>query len=60
MDAAEILQELLDEDFGAMGELEQLIETTATWCERLGTDEGRELGSRVRPSPTMWPSSATG
>jgi hypothetical protein len=45
---AEILQELLDEDFGAMGELEQLIITTATWCERLGTDAGRELGSRLR------------
>ncbi|MFF8990872.1 hypothetical protein ACF09H_13175 [Streptomyces sp. NPDC014983] len=48
MDAAEILQELLDEDFGAMSELEQLISTTATWCERLDTDAGRELGSRLR------------
>ncbi|QFQ99342.1 hypothetical protein F9278_27920 [Streptomyces phaeolivaceus] len=47
MDAAEILQELLDEDFGAMGELEQLISATATWCERLDTDAGRELGSRL-------------
>ncbi|MCC9707103.1 hypothetical protein E4N62_18600 [Streptomyces sp. MNU76] len=48
MDAAEILQELLDEDFGAMSELEQLISTTATWCERLDTDAGHELGSRLR------------
>jgi hypothetical protein len=47
-DAAEILQELLDEDFGAIGELEQLITTTATWCERLDTDAGLELGSRLR------------
>ncbi|MEI5525261.1 hypothetical protein WB388_32110 [Streptomyces brasiliscabiei] len=48
MDAAEVLQELLDEDFGAMGELEQLITTTATWCERLDTDAGLELCSRLR------------
>ncbi|MFE2426866.1 hypothetical protein ACFXJ5_08945 [Streptomyces sp. NPDC059373] len=47
-EAAEVLRELLDERFGAMSELEHLVDTAATWCERLDTIEGRELGTRLR------------
>jgi hypothetical protein len=47
-EAAEILEELLDPRCGAVVELEQLIDTAATWCERLGTIEGLELGTRLR------------
>ncbi|MDT3395334.1 hypothetical protein RKE29_01495 [Streptomyces sp. B1866] len=47
-EVAEVLTELLDERFGALGELERLVETTAAWCERLDTDEGRALASRLR------------
>lgn len=47
-ETAEILRELLDDRFGALAEVKRLIQTTATWCERLNTDKGREVCTRLR------------
>lgn len=47
-DVADVLERILDEHHGAVGDLEKFIDTAAAWCERLDTPGGRELGWRLR------------
>ncbi|GGX14543.1 hypothetical protein [Streptomyces noursei] len=47
-DVAEVLEQILDEYHGAVGDLEEFIDTAAAWCERLDTPSGRELGQHLR------------
>ncbi|GFE17952.1 hypothetical protein Sgleb_59990 [Streptomyces glebosus] len=47
-DVAEVLEEILDQHQGAVGDLEDFIDTAAAWCERLETPNGRELSLRLR------------
>ncbi|GFE25699.1 hypothetical protein [Streptomyces nigrescens] len=47
-DVAEVLEQILDEHHGAVGDLEEFIDTAAAWCERLDTPGGRELGQHLR------------
>ncbi|WP_406217506.1 hypothetical protein [Streptomyces decoyicus] len=47
-DVAEVLEQILDEHHGAVGDLEEFIDTAAAWCERLDTPNGRELGQHLR------------
>ncbi|WP_329543965.1 hypothetical protein OG548_03695 [Streptomyces sp. NBC_01356] len=43
-DVADVLDQILDEHHGVVGDLEEFIDTAAAWCERLDTPNGRELG----------------
>ncbi|MFE6364130.1 hypothetical protein ACFVP3_29570 [Streptomyces sp. NPDC057806] len=47
-DVADVLEQILDEHHGAVGDLEEFIDTAAAWCERLDTANGRELGQHLR------------
>ncbi|MCF3172606.1 MULTISPECIES: hypothetical protein [Streptomyces] len=47
-DVAEVLEQVLDEHHGAVGDLEEFIDTAAAWCERLDTPNGRELSQHLR------------
>ncbi|WDT54138.1 hypothetical protein [Streptomyces sp. G7(2002)] len=47
-EVAEVLEQILDEHHGAVGDLEEFIDTAAAWCERLDTPDGRELGQHLR------------
>ncbi|MGP3948476.1 hypothetical protein [Streptomyces sp. 7N604] len=47
-DVADVLEQILDEHHGAVGDLEEFIDTAAAWCERLDTPNGRELGLHLR------------
>lgn len=47
-DVADVLEQILDEHHGALGDLEEFIDTAAAWCERLDTLGGRELGQHLR------------
>ncbi|WP_051823342.1 hypothetical protein [Streptomyces sp. NRRL S-1448] len=47
-DVAGVLEQILDEHHGAVGDLEEFIDTAAAWCERLDTPGGRELGQHLR------------
>jgi len=47
-DVADVLEQILDEHHGAVGDLEEFIDTAAAWCERLDTPGGRELGQHLR------------
>lgn len=47
-DIADTLEQILDEHHGAVGDLEEFIDTAAAWCERLGTPAGRELSQHLR------------
>ncbi|WP_327157711.1 hypothetical protein [Streptomyces tubercidicus] len=47
-DVAEVLEQILDQHQGAVGDLEEFIDTAAAWCERLDTPNGRELSLRLR------------
>ncbi|MEU8782639.1 hypothetical protein [Streptomyces sp. NPDC048637] len=47
-DVAEVLEQILDEHHGPVGDLEEFIDTAAAWCERLDTPNGRELGQHLR------------
>ncbi|MGW1374693.1 hypothetical protein ACWD6P_10540 [Streptomyces sp. NPDC002446] len=47
-DVADVLEQILDEHHGAVGDLEEFIDTAAAWCERLGTPNGRELSQHLR------------
>ncbi|MFI5526795.1 hypothetical protein [Streptomyces platensis] len=47
-DVADVLGQILDEHHGAVGDLEEFIDTAAAWCERLDTPGGRELGQHLR------------
>ncbi|WP_435220708.1 hypothetical protein [Streptomyces sp. Tue6028] len=47
-DVADVLEQILDEHHGAVGDLEGFIDTAAAWCERLDTANGRELGLHLR------------
>ncbi|MFJ9419978.1 hypothetical protein ACIRPT_38370 [Streptomyces sp. NPDC101227] len=46
-DVAEVLEQILDEHHGAVGDLEEFVDTAA-WCERLDTPGGRELSQHLR------------
>ncbi|MFI2369857.1 hypothetical protein [Streptomyces sp. NPDC018833] len=47
-DVADVLDQILDEHHGVVGDLEEFIDTTAAWCDRLDTANGRELGRHLR------------
>ncbi|MGH4028717.1 hypothetical protein ACQB60_07250 [Actinomycetota bacterium Odt1-20B] len=47
-DVADVLEQILDEHHGVVGDLEEFIDTAAAWCERLGTPGGRDLGLHLR------------
>ncbi|WP_044367424.1 hypothetical protein [Streptomyces natalensis] len=47
-DVADVLGQILDEHHGAVGDLEEFVDTAAAWCERLDTPGGRELGQHLR------------
>ncbi|MEV3853165.1 hypothetical protein AB0J38_02440 [Streptomyces sp. NPDC050095] len=47
-DVADVLGEVLDEEHGALLDLEEFVDTTASWCDRLGTDNGHELSQHLR------------
>ncbi|MFE7318262.1 hypothetical protein ACFU7T_34975 [Streptomyces sp. NPDC057555] len=47
-DVVEVLEQILDEHHGAVGDLEEFIDTAAAWCERLDTPGGRDLGQHLR------------
>ncbi|MFJ8107993.1 hypothetical protein [Streptomyces sp. NPDC096132] len=47
-DVADVLEQILDEHHGVVGDLEEFIDTAAAWCDRLGTANGRELGQHLR------------
>jgi hypothetical protein len=47
-DIADVLEQILDEHHGVVGDLEEFIDTAAVWCERLDTANGRELGGHLR------------
>ncbi|MER6132151.1 hypothetical protein [Streptomyces sp. NPDC001815] len=47
-DVADVLEQILDEHHGVVGDLEEFIDTAAAWCERLDTANGRELGLHLR------------
>ncbi|MEU1299978.1 hypothetical protein [Streptomyces shenzhenensis] len=47
-DVADVLEQILDEHHGTVGGLEEFIDTTAAWCERLDTPNGRELALHLR------------
>ncbi|MFG3363543.1 hypothetical protein ACGF0K_01020 [Streptomyces sp. NPDC048156] len=47
-DVADVLEQILDEHHGVVGDLEEFIDTAAAWCERLDTPNGRELGLHLR------------
>ncbi|WP_432144313.1 hypothetical protein [Streptomyces sp. bgisy084] len=47
-DVADALEQILDEHHGAVGDLEEFIDTAAAWCERLDTPGGRELSQHLR------------
>ncbi|SEC12140.1 hypothetical protein [Streptomyces sp. 2314.4] len=47
-DVAEVLEQILDQHHGAVGDLEEFIDSAAAWCERLDTPNGRELGLHLR------------
>ncbi|SOE32572.1 hypothetical protein [Streptomyces sp. OK228] len=47
-DVVDVLEQILDEHHGVVGDLEGFIDTAAAWCERLGTANGRELGLHLR------------
>ncbi|MCM2580263.1 hypothetical protein [Streptomyces meridianus] len=47
-DVADVLEQILAEHHGLIGDLEEFIDTAAAWCERLGTTNGRELGLHLR------------
>lgn len=47
-DVANVLEQILDEHHGPVGDLEEFIDTAAAWCERLDTPNGRELGQHLR------------
>ncbi|WP_405539660.1 hypothetical protein OG787_46900 [Streptomyces sp. NBC_00075] len=47
-DVADVLEQILDEHHGVVGDLEEFVDTAAVWCERLGTPNGRELGVHLR------------
>ncbi|MGW3493093.1 hypothetical protein [Streptomyces sp. NPDC001020] len=47
-DVSEVLGEILDEHHGVVPDLEEFIDTAATWCERLSTPNGQELGLHLR------------
>ncbi|SOE15093.1 hypothetical protein SAMN06272775_6027 [Streptomyces sp. 2323.1] len=47
-DVASTLEQILDEHHGAVGDLEEFIDTAAAWCERLETPGGRELSQHLR------------
>ncbi|WP_148588780.1 hypothetical protein [Streptomyces sp. WAC01526] len=47
-DVADVLEQILDEHDGAVGDLEEFVDTAAAWCERLDTPSGRELGQHLR------------
>ncbi|MFJ1602547.1 hypothetical protein ACIOHS_04120 [Streptomyces sp. NPDC088253] len=47
-DIADVLEQILDEHHGVVGDLEEFIDTAAVWCERLDTANGRELGQHLR------------
>ncbi|WP_369251120.1 hypothetical protein [Streptomyces sp. R41] len=47
-DVADVLEQILDEHHGVVGDLEEFIDTAAAWCDRLDTANGRELGQHLR------------
>lgn len=47
-DVADVLEQILDEHHGVVGDLEEFIDTAAAWCTRLGTPNGRELSQHLR------------
>ncbi|MFD5537672.1 hypothetical protein ACFWIJ_07400 [Streptomyces sp. NPDC127079] len=47
-DVADVLEQILDEHHGVVGDLEEFIDTAAAWCDRLDTSNGRELGQHLR------------
>ncbi|MEW1551636.1 hypothetical protein [Streptomyces tsukubensis] len=48
MDVADALDPVLDEDHGVFAGLEDVFASAAGWCERLGTEHGRELAGELR------------
>ncbi|MGW7516412.1 hypothetical protein ACWGJ2_12545 [Streptomyces sp. NPDC054796] len=46
--AAAVIRSALDEGLGPLEELHELMETATTWCERLDSDEGREMAQHLR------------
>ncbi|MEU9342022.1 hypothetical protein AB0D74_12490 [Streptomyces sp. NPDC048278] len=47
-DVADVLEQVLDEHHGVVGDLEEFIDTAAAWCSRLDTPNGRELSQHLR------------
>ncbi|MER5490503.1 hypothetical protein [Streptomyces sp. NPDC002490] len=47
-DVADALDPVLDEDHGVFTGLEGVFASAASWCERLGTEHGRELAGELR------------
>lgn len=47
-DVAELLEQILDEHDGVIGDLEEFIDTAAAWCDRLDTPNGRDLSQHLR------------
>ncbi|MGW1143633.1 hypothetical protein ACWD6I_00950 [Streptomyces sp. NPDC002454] len=48
VDVADALDPVLDEDHGVFAGLEGVFASAASWCERLGTEHGRELALELR------------
>ncbi|MER5494228.1 hypothetical protein [Streptomyces sp. NPDC002490] len=48
VDVADALDPVLDEDHGVFTGLEDVFASAASWCERLGTEHGRELALELR------------
>ncbi|MFI1829525.1 hypothetical protein ACH41E_24230 [Streptomyces sp. NPDC020412] len=47
-DVANALDPVLDEDHGVFAGLEDVFTSAAGWCERLGTEHGRQLAGELR------------
>ncbi|WP_159073475.1 hypothetical protein [Streptomyces sp. RTd22] len=47
-EVAEVIRDAMDEGIGAVGELDSLVDTATAWCNRLDSDEGRDMALRLR------------
>ncbi|CDR10547.1 predicted protein [Streptomyces iranensis] len=46
-EVAEVIRDAMDEGIGAVGELDSLVDTATAWCNRLDSDEGRDMALRL-------------
>lgn len=45
---SEVIRGAMDEGIGAVEELDDLVDTATQWCDRLDSDQGREMTLRLR------------